>query len=219
MVAKNLKRFNLFGSNSRGDQRNDHHQSSYQCLIQEDHNLSSNTSNFQDSHWKSNKIYSDSSSEFKQINVRGVRLEEQVHYNDENGLNPSFQTMDNSYGNNSTILQSLFGSDHNTNQQQDSCYDQNQGMSYSYQSSYGGITLPGGGGGGGDYPPPPSQEFSVNSPPKVQPPNIVSPLHFSNNARFWNASAASMNDVRSSFFPLHMQSASSTIEDKPKVWK
>ncbi|XP_071693665.1 uncharacterized protein [Rutidosis leptorrhynchoides] len=200
----------------REDQSNDHHQSGYQTLIPEDHSLSSNTSNFQESHWKSNKIYSDSPTEFKQTDVRGVRLEEPVNYNDENRLNPSFQTMDSSYGSNSIILQSLFGSDHNTNQQHDSGYDQNQGMSYSYQSSYGGITMPG--GGGGDYcTPPPPQEFSMNSPPKVQQPNIVSPLHFSNNARFWNASATSMNDdARSSFFPLQMQSPSSTIEDKPK---
>lgn len=202
---------------SRGDQRNDHHQSAYQTLIQEDHSLSSNTRNFQDTQWKSHKIYTDSPSEFKQINVRGFRLEETGQYNVENGLNPSFQTMDNSYGSNSAVIQSLFGSDHNSNQQ-DSGYDQNQGMSYSYQSSYGGINLSGGGdGSGGDYPPPPPHEFSMNSPPKVQPPNIASPLHFSNNARFWNASATSMNDVRSSFFPLQMQSPSSTIEDKPKV--
>ncbi|KAI3504454.1 hypothetical protein L1887_25931 [Cichorium endivia] len=200
----------------RGDQRSDRHQSGYQTLIREDHSLSSNTSNFQEPQWKSHKIYSDSPSEFKQINVRGFRLDEPIHYN-ENGLNPSFQTMDDhSYGN-STVIQSLFGSDNNTNQQQDSGYDQDQGLSYSYQSSYGGISMQSGGcsggGGGVEYPPPP-QEFSVNSPPKVQPSNIATQLHFSNNARFWNASAASMNDVRSSFFPLQMQSPSSTIEDK-----
>lgn len=200
----------------RGDQRNEHHQSGYQTLIQDDHVLSSNTSNFQDTQWKSHKMYSDSPSEYKQINARGFRLEEPVHYNDESGLNPSFQTLDHSYGSNSTVLQSLFGSDNNTNQDvADSCYDQNQGISYnSYQSSYGGITMSGG-AGGGEYPPHPPQEFPVNSPPKVQPPNMT-PLHFSNNARFWNASAASMNDVRSSFFPSQMQSTSSTIEDKPK---
>nr|XP_043607414.1 transcription factor bHLH123-like [Erigeron canadensis] len=205
----------------RGDQRNDLNQSGYQALIQEDQSLSSNTSNYQETtQWKSHKMYpADSSSEFKQINVRGFHLDERVPYNEENGLNPSFQTMDHSYGSNSTLIQSLFGSDHNTNQQQDSGYDQNQGMSnYSYQSSYGGISMSSGGGVGGDYPPPPPpQEFSVNSPSKVQPPNIATPLQFSNNARFWNASATSMNDVRStSFFPLQMQSPSSTIEDKPK---
>ncbi|KAI3673761.1 hypothetical protein L6452_39891 [Arctium lappa] len=208
----------------RGDQRNDHHQSGYhQTLIQEDHSLSSNT-NFQDSQWKlSHKMYSDSPSEFKQINVRSFRLDEPVNYGDENGLNPSFQSMDHSYGS-SNVIQSLFGSDNTANQQQDSGYDQNQAMStYSYQSGYGGISsMSGGGSGGGEYPPPPPQEFSVNSsPPKMQPSNIATQLHFSNNARFWNASAASMNDVRSSFFPLQVQSPSSTntIEDKPKVRK
>ncbi|KAI3499729.1 hypothetical protein L1887_35538 [Cichorium endivia] len=199
----------------RGDQRSDHHQNGYQTLIQEDHSLSSNTSNFQEPQWKSHKIYSDSPSEFKQMNVRGFQLDEPMHYN-ESGLNPSFQTTDDhSYGN-SKVIQSLFGSDNNTNQRQDSGYDQDQELSYSYQTSYGGITMQsgsGGGGGGVEYPPPPPQEFSVNTPPKVQPSKIATQLHFSNNARFWNASAASMNDVRSSFFPLQMQSPSSTIED------
>ncbi|CAH1439458.1 unnamed protein product [Lactuca virosa] len=201
----------------RGDQRSDHHQSGYQTLAQEDHSLSSATSNFQEPQWKSHKIYSDSPTEFKQINVRGFRLNEPMQY-DENGLNPSFQTMDDhSYGN-STVIQSLFGSE-NTTSQQDSGYDQNQGLSYMYQSNYGGVPMQSGGcsgdGGGGEYPPPP-HEFSVNSPSKVQPSNIATQLHFSNNARFWNASAASMNDVRSSFFPLQMQPPSSTIEDKTK---
>ncbi|KAI3717874.1 hypothetical protein L1987_69779 [Smallanthus sonchifolius] len=200
----------------RGDQRNDDHQSGYQTLIQEDNSLSSNTSMFQETQWKPHKMYSDSPSEFKQINVRGFRLDEPMHYSEENGLNPSFQTMDHSYGSNSTIIQSLFGIDNNTNQQ-DSGYDQNQGMSYSYQSSYGGITSGGSCSSGGEYPPPPHapQEFSGNSPPKVQPPSIATQLHFSNNARFWNTSAAPMNDVRSPFFPLQMQPPS-TIEDKPK---
>ncbi|KVH99133.1 Myc-type, basic helix-loop-helix (bHLH) domain-containing protein, partial [Cynara cardunculus var. scolymus] len=194
----------------RGDQRNDHHQSGYQTLIQEDHSLSSN-SNFQDSQWKlSHKMYSDSPSEFKQVNVRSFRLDEPVNYSDENGLNPSFQSMDHSYGS-STVIQSLFGSDNTTNQQQDSGFDQNQAMStYSYQSGYGGITLSGGGTGSGEYPPPP-QEFSVNSsPPKVPSPNIASQLHFSNNARFWNASAASMNDTASEMVKKSSNKPSST---------
>ncbi|XP_076959689.1 uncharacterized protein LOC143635839 [Bidens hawaiensis] len=199
----------------RGDQRNDDHQSGYHTLIQEDHGLSSNTSNFQENQWKSHKMYSESPTEFKQINEH-----EHTRYNDESRLNPGFQHMDHSYGSNSTIIQSLFGSDHsNTSLQQDSGYDhnQNQGMSYSYPSSYGAMTISGGGcgGEGGEYPPAPlpQQEFSTNSPSKVQ---LNTQLHFSNNARFWNASTASMNDIRPSFFPLQMQSPSSTMEDKPK---
>ncbi|KAJ0768570.1 putative transcription factor bHLH family [Helianthus annuus] len=44
-------------------------------------------------------------------------------------------------------------------------------------------------------------------------------LHFANNARFWNASAAGgVNDIRSSFFPsLQMQLPLSSFEDKPKI--
>ncbi|KAK1407058.1 hypothetical protein QVD17_38669 [Tagetes erecta] len=202
----------------RRDQRNDDHQSGYQTIIQEDLGLSSNSRNFQENQWKSHKMYSNSPSEFKQVNVRGYRLDEHVHYHDENRLNPGFQSMDHSYGSNSTIIQSLFGSDSSTSIQQDPGFDQNQGMSYSYPSRYSDMTVSGGGGeGGGDYPPPPPQiEFSMNSPPKVQQPNIATQLHFSNNAQFWNASAASMNDIRSSIFPLQMPSPSSTIEDKPK---
>ncbi|MFS7940615.1 putative transcription factor bHLH family [Helianthus anomalus] len=193
-----------------GDQRNDHHQSGYQTLIQEDHGLSSNTSRFQENQWKSHKMFSGSPSEFKQINVRGARLDEHARYNDENLLNPGFQPMDDhSYGSNSTLIQSLFGSDSNTSVQQDSSYDQNQGISYSYPPSYGGMTVSGGGGGEEYALPPSQQEFSKNSSPSKVQGNIATQLHFSNNARFWNASA-------SNFFPLQMQSASSTIEDKPK---
>ncbi|KAK9080643.1 hypothetical protein SSX86_000401 [Deinandra increscens subsp. villosa] len=202
----------------RGDQRSDDHQSGYQTLIQEDHGLSSNTNNFQENQWKSHRVSSESPPEFKRVNVRGSRLDEQAHYNEENRLNPGFESMNHSYGSNSTIIQTLFGSDSNTSLQQDSSYDLNQEMSYPYPSSYSGMTMSGGDGGGGEYSqPPPPQEFSTNSPSKVQPENITAQLHFSNNAQFWNASAASMNDIRSSFFPLQMQSSdSSTIEDKPK---
>ncbi|KAI7752954.1 hypothetical protein M8C21_032419 [Ambrosia artemisiifolia] len=195
----------------RGDQRNDDNQSGYQTLIQEDHGLSSNTSNFQENQWKLHKMYSGSPSEFKQVSVRNLRLDEHAQYSDENRINPGFQSMDDhSYGSNSTLIQSLFGSDSNTNLQQDSSYDQNQGISYSYPSSYGGMTVSGGGGGGEVYaPPPPQQEFSTNSSPSKVQANLATQLQFSNNARFWNASA-------SNFFPLQMQSPSSTIEDKPK---
>ncbi|XP_043709621.1 transcription factor bHLH112-like [Telopea speciosissima] len=41
-------------------------------------------------------------------------------------------------------------------------------------------------------------------------------LHFSNNTPYWNASAAPMNDARSSFFPSsHTQFLSQTFEEKP----
>ncbi|XP_022028524.1 transcription factor bHLH123 isoform X2 [Helianthus annuus] len=219
----------------RGDHKSD---SGFRNLLQDQDSLSSNTTNFQleNNLWRPQKMYpassQDSSSDFKQINVRGFHLDQQMPDSDSEsiitcqGLNSSFQNMD-LYGAPSTIMQSLFGSDHN--QQQDSNFDQNQGMSnYSlYQSSYGALNVPGGGGGGelstsnwSKYPPQPL-EFGVNSPSKVQLDMGGNQLHFANNARFWNASAAGgVNDIRSSFFPsLQMQLPLSSFEDKPKVKK
>ncbi|KAI3702908.1 hypothetical protein L6452_28661 [Arctium lappa] len=228
----------------RGDQKSN--QSGYRNLLQDqDHSLSSSTNTFQleNNQWRSQKMYSstnsqDSSSDFKQINVvRGFQLDQPMHDSDNEsiitcqGLNSSFQSMD-LYGNpSSTIMQTLFGSDHNNQQQQDSSFDQNQGMNYSlYQSSYGGMNMPVGGGGGGGggselsssnwskFPGQP-QEFPVNAPQKIQLPDIGgSQLHFSNNARFWNSSGGGVNDIRSGFFPsLQMQLPSSSFEDKPKI--
>ncbi|KAF5814935.1 putative transcription factor bHLH family [Helianthus annuus] len=217
----------------RGDHKSD---SGFRNLLQDQDSLSSNTTNFQleNNLWRPQKMYpassQDSSSDFKQINVRGFHLDQQMPDSDSEsiitcqGLNSSFQNMD-LYGAPSTIMQSLFGSDHN--QQQDSNFDQNQGMSnYSlYQSSYGALNVPGGGGGGelstsnwSKYPPQPL-EFGVNSPSKVQLDMGGNQLHFANNARFWNASAAGgVNDIRSSFFPsLQMQLPLSSFEDKPKI--
>ncbi|KAJ0768571.1 hypothetical protein HanLR1_Chr03g0102661 [Helianthus annuus] len=141
----------------RGDHKSD---SGFRNLLQDQDSLSSNTTNFQleNNLWRPQKMYpassQDSSSDFKQINVRGFHLDQQMPDSDSEsiitcqGLNSSFQNMD-LYGAPSTIMQSLFGSDHNQ-QQQDSNFDQNQGMSnYSlYQSSYGGLNVPGGVGGG-----------------------------------------------------------------------
>ncbi|KAJ0593494.1 putative transcription factor bHLH family [Helianthus annuus] len=218
----------------RGDHKSD---SGFRNLLQDQDSLSSNTTNFQleNNLWRPQKMYpassQDSSSDFKQINVRGFHLDQQMPDSDSEsiitcqGLNSSFQNMD-LYGAPSTIMQSLFGSDHNQ-QQQDSNFDQNQGMSnYSlYQSSYGGLNVPGGVGGGelstsnwSKFPPQPL-EFGVNSPSKVQLDMGGNQLHFANNARFWNASAAGgVNDIRSSFFPsLQMQLPLSSFEDKPKI--
>ncbi|KAJ0801745.1 putative transcription factor bHLH family [Helianthus annuus] len=218
----------------RGDHKSD---SGFRNLLQDQDSLSSNTTNFQleNNLWRPQKMYpassQDSSSDFKQINVRGFHLDQQMPDSDSEsiitcqGLNSSFQNMD-LYGAPSTIMQSLFGSDHNQ-QQQDSNFDQNQGMSnYSlYQSSYGGLNVPGGVGGGelstsnwSKFPPQPL-EFGVNSPSKVQLDMGGNQLHFANNARFWNASAAGgVNDIRSSFFPsLQIQLPLSSFEDKPKI--
>ncbi|KAI3708491.1 hypothetical protein L2E82_37663 [Cichorium intybus] len=223
----------------RGDQKNE---SGFQNLIQDhdqdrDHSLSSNITNFQqeNNQWRSQKMYAasseDSSSDLKQTNVRGFQLDQPMHESVNEsiitcqGLNSSFQNLD-LYGSPSTIMQSLFGSDA-SQQQQDSGYSQNQGMSYSlYQSNYDGMNEHTGGGVGGELSAsnwskfPQSQEFVVNSsPPKVQLTDMGgNQLHFSNNARFWNASSTAITDIRSSFFPsLQMQLPSSTMEDKPKI--
>ncbi|KAI3804780.1 hypothetical protein L1987_26587 [Smallanthus sonchifolius] len=218
----------------RGDQKSD---SGFRNLLQDQENsLSSTTTNFQleNNLWRPQKMYpsasQDSSSDFKQINVRGFHLDQQMPDSDNEsiitcqGLNSSFQNMD-LYGTPSAIMQSLFGSDNNQ-QHQDSSFDQNQVMSYSlYQSSYGGMNVPPASGGGGEvsssnwpkFPPQP-QEFGVNSPSKVQLPDMGgNQLHFANNARFWNASAG-VNDIRPSFFPsLQMQLPLSSFEDKHKI--
>nr|XP_043628747.1 transcription factor bHLH123 [Erigeron canadensis] len=226
-----------------GDQKGD---SGFRNLLQDqDHSLSSNTSNFQvgNNQWKAQKMYStssqDSSSEFKQINVRGFQLDQPMQDSDNEsittcqGLNSSFQNME-LYGSPSSIMQSLFGSDNNQQpQQQDSGFDQNQGLGYSlYQSNYDGMSVPISGGGGGvsvsggelstsSWPKfsPQSQEFRMNSPSKVQLADMGSnQLHFTNNARFWNASPNSVTDIQSGFIPsLQMQLPSSSFEDKPKI--
>lgn len=176
----------------------------------------------------------DSSSDFKQINVRGFQLDQPMHDSDNEsvitcqGLNSSFQNME-LYGSPSTIMQSLFGSDNHQQQQENPGFDQNQGIGYSlYQSSYGGMSVSSGGGGGdggelsssnwSKFHPQP-QEFAVNSPSKVQLTDLGgSQLHFTNNARFWNASPGGVNDMRPSFFSsLQMQLPSPSYEDKPKV--
>ncbi|XP_076936687.1 transcription factor bHLH123-like [Bidens hawaiensis] len=218
----------------RGDQKGD---GGFRNLLQDqDNSLSSNTTHIplENNLWRPQKMYpassQDSSSEFKQINVRGFHLDQPVQDSDTEsivtcqGLNSSFQNMD-LYGAPSTIMQTLFGSDHNQ-QQQDSSFEQNQGMSnYSlYQSSYGGLNVPGGSSelstsNWSKYSSQP-QDFVVNSPSKAQLPDMgANQLHFANNARFWNASATGgVNDMRSGFFPsLQMQLPLSSFEDKPKI--
>ncbi|XP_042485090.1 transcription factor bHLH123-like isoform X2 [Macadamia integrifolia] len=61
--------------------------------------------------------------------------------------------------------------------------------------------------------------FLKTSPPKQQQQYQHQPssqFHFTNNAPYWNASAAPMNDARSSFFPSpHTQFLSTSFEEKP----
>ncbi|KAL8195527.1 hypothetical protein R6Q57_025930 [Mikania cordata] len=221
----------------RGDHKSD---GGFRNLLQnQDNSLSSNTSNFQleSNLWRPQKMYpsssQDSSSDFKQINVvRGLHLDQPMQDSDNEsiiscqGLNSSFQNID-LYSTPSNIMQSLFGSDNNQQQQhQDSGFDQNQGMGYSlYPSSgcYGGSNVPAGDLSTSNWSkfPPQHQEFGVNSPSKVQQLAEMgggNQLHFANNARFWNASPGAVNDNRSSFFPsLQMQLPLSSFEDRPKI--
>ncbi|KAL8264340.1 hypothetical protein R6Q59_022470 [Mikania micrantha] len=222
----------------RGDHKSD---GGFRNLLQDqDNSLSSNTSNFQleSNLWRPQKMYpassQDSSSDFKQINVvRGFHLDQPMQDSDNEsiitcqGLNSSFQNID-LYSTPSNIMQSLFGSDNNQQQQQhqDSGFDQNQGMGYSlYPSSgcYGGSNVPAGDLSTSNWSkfPPQHQEFGVNSPSKVQQLAEMgggNQLHFANNARFWNASPGAVNDNRSSFFPsLQMQLPLSSFEDRPKI--
>ncbi|XP_044473117.1 transcription factor bHLH123 isoform X2 [Mangifera indica] len=163
-------------------------------------------------HWRSEKLFSGDSSatEFKQIN-RGFSLDQpqfSPHGSSSDstvtcqGLPSSFQ-MDSSvlYGSPSTILQGILGPPENNNNNQ----PHQSSMIYQYGGNH--ELLP-------SWPKVP--QFLRTSPPK-QPPQH-SQLHFSNNAPFWNASAASMNEVRpSGFFPsLQTPYATQNYDEKPK---
>nr|GMC70155.1 transcription factor bHLH123-like isoform X1 [Ipomoea batatas] len=122
------------------------------------------------------------------------------------GLNTSFE-LDSSYGSPSTMLQAgLLASNSNNHPN----FTARTSMGFPYNNN-----TPANYGAAGDvmssswskFP----QFLRTTSPPK-QP-----QLHFSNNTTFWNATAAAMNDVRSTFFPsLHTQLPSSTVDEKPK---
>ena len=124
------------------------------------------------------------------------------------GLPASFPVDSSVYGSPSTILQGLLGSDHQQNQ---SSFE-NRPMNYSsYLGNYGVNT--------NEFLPSWSKipQFLRTSPPK-QPPHAQ--LHFSNNAPFWNASAAAMaaDSTRPSFSPtLQPQFSAPTFSEKPKV--
>ncbi|XP_031102185.1 transcription factor bHLH123-like [Ipomoea triloba] len=122
------------------------------------------------------------------------------------GLNTSFE-LDSSYGSPSTMLQAGLLASNSNNQPN---FTARTSMGFPYNNN-----TPANYGAAGDvmssswskFP----QFLRTTSPPK-QP-----QLHFSNNTTFWNATAAAMNDVRSTFFPsLHTQLPSSTVDEKPK---
>ncbi|CAK9157646.1 unnamed protein product [Ilex paraguariensis] len=203
--------------------RGEKSESSFRSMLQED--LNSNTSFQQEGgisssqvQWRQ-KMYSASSedssmNEFKQIN-RGLTLD-QPQYSSHisssdstitcQGLQTSFQMDSAMYGSPSTMFQGLLGSD---NQQQQSNFE-SRTMNYSYPSSYGmnsAEAMPS--SSWSKFP-----QFLRSSPPKQAP---HSQLHFSNNAPFWNASTAPMNDARPSFFPaLQTKFPTTNFDEKPK---
>lgn len=131
------------------------------------------------------------------------------------GLPSSFQ-MDSSalYGNPATIFQGILGSENQPHQSAASF--ENRSVNYHYgASTYGMNTSEFVPSWSGNKVP----QFLRTSPPKQQPQHTH--LHFSNNGPFWNASAASMNDVRASgFFPtLQTPYQTQTLDEKPKVIK
>ncbi|KAJ4726189.1 putative Transcription factor [Melia azedarach] len=128
------------------------------------------------------------------------------------GLPSSFQ-MDSTalYGNPATIFQGILGSENQPHQSAASF--ENRSVNYHYgASTYGMNTSEFVPSWSGNKVP----QFLRTSPPKQQPQHTH--LHFSNNGPFWNASAASMNDVRASgFFPtLQTPYQTQTLDEKPK---
>ncbi|XVE80260.1 hypothetical protein DITRI_Ditri14bG0125700 [Diplodiscus trichospermus] len=214
--------------------RGDKSESSFRSMLQ-DHNLNSNANYDQQEtgamgssqvQWRSDKMISgiggDASStvnEFKQIS-RGFSLDQSSQFSPHGsssdssvtfqGLPSSFQ-MDSSglYGSSSTILQGLLGSE---NPAQQSSFE-NRSINYQYgaaAASYGMNTnelLP---SWSNKVP-----QFLRSSPPKQ---NLHGQLHFSNNAPFWNPSAAaSMADVRPGFLPsLPTQFPTANFDEKTK---
>ncbi|XP_022734481.1 transcription factor bHLH123-like [Durio zibethinus] len=209
--------------------RGDKSESSFRSMFQ-DHNLNSNANYQQETggigssqvQWRE-KMFSGvggdaSVNEFKQIS-RGFSLDQSQfspHGSSSDssvtcqGLPSSFQ-MDSTafYGNPSTILQGLLGSE---NQTQQSSYE-NRSINYQYgaaSASYGMNTnelLP---NSWSKVP-----QFLRSSPPKQ---HLHGQLHFSNNAPFWNPSAAAaMTDVRPGFFPsLQTQFPTGNFDEKTK---
>lgn len=204
-------------------------------MLQDDHSLNSNANYQQEtgggigsSHqvqWRSSaeKIFSgdhhasNSANEFnKQISRSGFSLDSSQfspHGSSSDSTVtcqslPSTFQMDstaNLYGSPSTILQGLLSTDQN----QQSSYD-NRSINYQYGMNTNEL-LP---------------SWSNNKVPQFlrTSPHGHGQLHFSNNAPFWNpsaAAAASMTDIRpAGFFPsLQAQFPTGSFDEKPKVKK
>lgn len=100
----------------------------------------------------------------------------------------------------SSLLQTLFDTD---SQPQDSIFG-NRSMDYPSTTSNCSAKFSS------------SPKFSSLLKPSLPKEEPLSHLHLSNNATFWNSSAAAMDDVRTSFFsPVQSQILSTTFKDKP----
>ncbi|KAK6946817.1 hypothetical protein RJ641_000290 [Dillenia turbinata] len=202
-------------------------ESSYRSMLQED--LSSSSANFQqESGMVAPHDHHHPQVQWRHTSSRGFSLDEQQQhqYNSQsNTLNniqgniaTSFQ-MDSTgvYGGNpSSVLQGLLGSEHQTQQQQQSPFENRTPLNnYQYQGSYGmssnsEVLIP----SWSKFP-----QFLKTSPPKQQP-SSLNQLHFSNNTPYWNASAttaATNVDIRPGFFPsLQSQFSTPSFDDKSK---
>ncbi|XVF77694.1 hypothetical protein PTKIN_Ptkin14bG0067500 [Pterospermum kingtungense] len=185
------------------------HESSFRSMLQDQQETGTGGVGFSQVHWRSDN-------EFKQISSRGFSLDQSSSSSQFSphgtssdstvticqGLPSSFQ-MDSS----TAILQGLLGSENQT---------QHQSSYYGAASSYGSMNIT------GELLPnswSKVPQFLRSSPPK----HLHGQLHFSNNAPFWNPSAAAaasmVADVRpaSGFFPpLQTQFPTANFDEKPK---
>ncbi|KAK8484811.1 hypothetical protein V6N13_117728 [Hibiscus sabdariffa] len=179
--------------------RGEKSETSFRSMLQ-DHSLSSsNNANY---HQQMNRGFSLDQSQFS---PHGSSSDSTVTCQ---GLPSSFpidSTAAALYGSHSTILQGLLGSENQVNQQQSSY--ENRSMNYQDGMSSNDQLLP---NSWSKVP-----QFLRSSPPKHQ---LHGQLHFSNNAPFWNPSAAPIGDhVRPGFFPsLQTQFPTGNFDEKPK---
>ncbi|XP_022717953.1 transcription factor bHLH123-like isoform X2 [Durio zibethinus] len=217
--------------------RGDKSESSFRSMLQ-DHNLNNSNANYHQDQtggigssqvqWR-DKMFSGVGgdapvNEFKQIS-RGFSLDQSSQFSPHGsssdstvtsqGFPSSFQMDSAALYASPTTLQGLLGSENQAQQQ--SSYE-NRSLSYQYgaaAASYGMNT--------NDQLLPNSwskvPQFLRSSPPKQQQQHLHGQLHFSNNAPFWNPSAAaSMSEhVRPGFFPsLQTQFATGNFDEKTK---
>ncbi|KAE8703207.1 Transducin/WD40 repeat-like superfamily protein isoform 1 [Hibiscus syriacus] len=185
--------------------RGEKSETSFRSMLQ-DHSLSTSNTNYH--HQQMNRGFSLDQSQFS---PHGSSSDSTVTCH---GLPSSFP-MDSTaalYGSPSTILQGLLGSENQPQQQQQSSYE-NRSINYQYGMNTNDQLLP---NSWSKVP-----QFLSSSPPKhhhQQQHQLHGQLHFSNNAPFWNPSAAPMADhVRPGVFPsLQTQFPTGNFDEKPK---